>query len=174
MPKNNKRNRSYTKEFKESVLKRLEPPTNESVPELAKELNIAKSTIYQWAKAYNKKNNQGNVPVNNKPSSKWSSEDKFHVVFESYTLTEEELGAYCRRKGVYVDEVKNWRNQCLKANTNFSKDPQKLEEDFKQEQQKNKQLEKELRKKEKALAETAALLVLRKKAAAIWGDPEED
>jgi hypothetical protein len=53
-------------------------------------------------------------------------------------------------------------------------DPKELKDNLKKEQKKSKELEKELREKEKALAETAALLVLRKKARAIWGDPEED
>ena len=57
-----------------------------------------------------------------------------------------ELAGYCRRKGIYVDEVKAWKEQCIKANQG----------------------------KEKALAETAALLVLRKKANAIWGDQKEE
>jgi transposase len=45
---------------------------------------------------------------------------------------------------------------------------------LKEEQKRAKQLEKELQKKEKALAEAATLLLLRKKAQAIWGDDEEE
>ena len=171
MPKENSKNRQYTKEFKELVLRRLEPPLNETVPQISKELGITASTIYQWV---NKNKNQGSISGKNRPSSKWSSEDKFHVVLETYTLTEEELAEYCRRKGLYLGEVKSWREQCLKANTTTTKDPKKLEEELIEEKNKTKVLEKDLRKKEKALAETAALLVLRKKAQAIWGDPEEE
>jgi transposase len=36
------------------------------------------------------------------------------------------------------------------------------------------ELEKELRRKDKALAEAAALLVLQKKVQAIWGDADDD
>ena len=67
-----------------------------------------------------------------------------------------------------------WREQCLKANQSTVEDPKKLRESLKAEKDLNMQLERELRIKEKALAETAALLVLRKKANAILGDPEED
>jgi transposase-like protein len=173
MPKDNKNNKRYSTEFKESVIKRMED-SNESITNISEELNIAKSTMYQWLRDKNKSKNQDAKSYNKKPLSKWKSEDKFHIVLETYTLTEEELGAYCRRKGLYVDDVKNWRNQCLNANTTILKDPQKIENDFKEEQKRTKSLEKELKRKEKALAETAALLVLRKKANAIWGDPEED
>src|SRR5690554_1295696 len=89
-------------------------------------------------------------------------------------LSEIELGEYCRRKGIYVNEVKTWREQCLRANQSTVEDPKKLRESLKAEKALNQQLERELRIKEKALAETAALLVLRKKASAIWGDLEED
>jgi len=168
MSETSKNRRSYTKEFKESVLKRLEPPTDDTVASLSEELAVSRTTIYQWIKAKN--NKEGNP----KSSGRWTSEDKFHVVLETSTLTEQELAAYCRRKGLFVEDVKAWREQCLKANASNTKDPLKLEEDLREEKQRAKSLEKELRRKEKALAETAALLVLQKKAQAIWGDPEED
>jgi transposase len=167
MSKTNKSRRTYAKEFKESVLKRLEPPTNDTITSLSEELDVPRTTIYQWIKA---KQNKAGSPKR----GGWASEDKFHVVLETSTLTEQELAAYCRRKGLFVEEVKAWREQCKKANTSNTKDPVKLEEELKEEKQKSKNLEDELRRKEKALAETAALLVLRKKVQAIWGDPEED
>lgn len=174
MQKNNTKKKQYTKEFKNSVLKRLESPSNESISIISEELGISRSTIYQWLSSNNNKRTKDILPGNNKPSIKWSSEDKFHVVLETSTLTEEELAAYCRRKGLYVDEVKSWREHCLKANRTVLQDPQKIEEELKEEKKRTKALEKDLRIKEKALAETAALLVLRKKAQAIWGDPEDE
>jgi transposase len=164
------KNRSYTKEFKDSVLKRLDE--NETVTSLSDEFNISKSTIYQWVRTHNRK--QKNNSIHLKSKSNWTSEDKFQVVLESSSFTEAELAEYCRRKGIYVDEVKAWREQCLKANETTTEDPKLLKETLKAEKELNKELQRELRHKEKALAETAALLVLRKKANAIWGDPEED
>lgn len=172
MTKNNSK-RIYTKEFKDSILKRLDSPTNETVSSLAEELNISKSTIYQWVRTNNKK--QKNTPINLKSKDNWSSQDKFHVVLETATLSQSELAEYCRRKGIYLEEIKVWKEQCLNANMiSIKEDPEKLKSILKEEQQKNKELQKELRRKEKALAETAALLVLRKKAQAIWGDEEEE
>ncbi len=171
MTKNNKRNKQYTNEFKNSILNRLEQ--NETVASLSEELNISKSTIYQWVRTNNKK--QKNNPINLKSRNNWSSQDKFHVVLETATLSENELAEYCRRKGIYVEEIKSWKEQCLNANMiSIKEDPEKLKSILKEEQQKNKELQRELTRKEKALAETAALLVLRKKAQAIWGDEEEE
>ena len=165
--------RTYTKEFKESILKRLDSPNNESVSSLAEEFNISKSTIYQWVRTNNKK--QKNNQVNLKSKNNWTSEDKFHVVLETATFSENELAEYCRRKGIYLEEIKAWKDQCLNANTvSVKEDSEQLKSNLKEEQKKNKELERELKRKEKALAETAALLVLRKKAQAIWGDEEEE
>ena len=100
MPKNNSENKRYTKEYKESVLKRLEPPTNETIKSLSDKLQIPRTTIYQWKNSSNKRNNS--FENNSKPAGKWSSEDKFHVVLETAMLSEDEIAAYCRRKGLYL------------------------------------------------------------------------
>ena len=167
-----KKKRSYTQEFKYSVLKRLEEPTNDTITSLSNELGVPRPTIYQWIKKAETDNKE--TAINYKSTSKWTSEDKFHVVLETAAFSETELSEYCRRKGIYVDDVKTWRNQCLKANLEEKEDPKELKDSLKEEKEKNKKLQKELRIKEKALAETAALLVLRKKANAIWGDPEDE
>lgn len=166
----NKRNKSYTKEYKESVLKRLEQ--NETVCSLSKELKISKSTIYQWVRTHN--NKRTDYSINLKSKDNWNSEDKFHIVLETSTFSEIELAEYCRRKGIYIDEIKAWRDQCINANKIIVEDPEILKGFLREEKYKVRELQKELRFKEKALAETAALLVLRKKANAIWGDPEEE
>ena len=159
----------YPKKLKDSIFKRLAPPNAEKVPALAKETNIPKGTLYTWRSKIIKSN-----PTSNKKSSKWSSSNKFQAVLETASLSELETAKYCREKGIHVEELKNWIKQCQNANEFKYEDPKELKNNLKKEQKKSKELEKELREKEKALAETAALLVLRKKARAIWGDPEDD
>jgi len=131
-------------------------------------LGVPKTTIYQWTRKNKKTANK------HKSTNNWTSQDKFQAVLETSTLTEREIAEYCRRKGIYLNDIKKWKEQCLKANKSSLEDPAKLKKDLKEEKDKIKELEKELRRKEKALAETAALLVLRKKANAIWGEAEEE
>jgi len=159
----------YSKELKESIFKRLAPPDAAHIPDLSKETNIPTNTLYTWRSKIMKNN-----PTSNKKSSNWSSSDKFQAVLETASLSELETAKYCREKGIHVEELKNWIKQCQNANEFKYEDPKELKNNLKKEQKKSKELEKELREKEKALAETAALLVLRKKARAIWGDPEDD
>jgi hypothetical protein len=86
-------------------------------------------------------------------------------------MNEAELSAYCRRKGLYPEQIAVWKQLCLNANQPL---PKKVSEAIVRRQAKeNKELKAELRRKEKALAETAALLLLKKKAQQIWGDPED-
>lgn len=164
--------KSFSKEYKEKILKRLQPPENKSVKELAEEEDIPKTTIYTWISKARKK---GQLIPNSKPANddKWRSEDKTRIVYETFTLNEEELSQYCRKHGLYTTDIKRWRT-ILESAFNSTKPLKEIEAELKLEKANNTKLQKELGYKEKALAETAALLVLRKKADAIWGDPRED
>ncbi|WP_428355858.1 transposase [Methyloprofundus sp.] len=80
-----------------------------------------------------------------------------------------ELSSYCRENGIYPHHVKEWKSDFLsekQASNSVSRQEQKK---LKQE---NKRLQKELNRKDRALSETAALLVLSKKCQAIWGEKE--
>ncbi len=103
----------------------------------------------------------------------WSSQDKFHAVLETAALSEAERAEYCRQRGLYPEQVQRWRASCEGANDRSDAATKQQSEARKAERQENKELKRELRRKEAALAETAALLTLRKKARAIWGDEDE-
>ena len=163
---------TYTKETKDNILKRLQPPENKSVSEICKEENIHKSTLYAWIAKARK---EGAMIPNSNPSNelKWRTEDKLRIVVETYSLNEEELGQYCRRHGLYASDVKRW-SDALGSSLDGGRPLKEIEFELKAGKETIKKLEKELRYKDKALAETAALLVLKKKADAIWGDLEEE
>ncbi|OPL09572.1 MAG: hypothetical protein AVO33_00320 [delta proteobacterium ML8_F1] len=161
-------NKKYTKEYRKRILESLMPPQNKTVPQVAKEEGINRNTLYTWVKMAREQG--ANIP-NSSPSHqrKWRKEDKFKMVMETYSMNEAELSAYCREHGLYVSEIKEWA-KLLEESLDGKADSAELTA----EKQRNRKLEKELQRKEKALAEAAALLVLRKKVDAIWGDPEED
>jgi transposase len=83
------------------------------------------------------------------------------------------MAEYCRSKGLYVEQVNAWKDACMQANGGVAEQAARLQKELRQKERDYKKLEQELRRKEAALAETAALLVLRKKANAIWGDGED-
>lgn len=163
----------YSAEYKEWVVEQMMPPVNRSVAELAKETGVTPVSLRTWR---DEAREQGKVvPGNGKQTDKWSSADKFRVVLETAPLSEAELSEYCRRKGVQPEQIRQWRTACEQANAKTPGNPGLAQRREEQTAQKRiLDLERELRRKNAALAETAALLVLRKKAEAIWGRDEED
>lgn len=148
------------------------PPENAPVSALARETGITEQTLYTWRR---QAKGQGlAVPGDGKNPEGWSSEDKFAVVLETAPLNAAELAEYCRRKGLYPEQVAEWRAACMGANANAAEHAREQRQHSKEDKRRIKQLEKELQRKEKALAEAAALLVLRKKVQAIWGEQEDD
>lgn len=164
--------RGYSEERKGSVLKKLLPPQNRTVPEVAQEEGISEATLYNWRKAIRE---QGvPVPGTRKPSEHWSAEAKVAVVVETAGMSESELSEYCRGKGLYPEEVKRWRQACIDGNQRAVEQQRESRQQGRDDRKRIKVLEKELRRKDKALAETAALLALRKKLNALWEDDNED
>ena len=162
----------YSNELREAVLKRLLPPNSEPFSRVAAEEGISEQTLRNW---FNKAKSQGLSSDDfDVPADKWSTQDKFLIVVETAGMSEADLAEYARTKGLYVDQIKRWRDACMNANGGVAREAARLSRELKAAERENRKLEKELARKEKALAETAALLVLRKKADAIWGDPEDE
>ena len=164
--------KAYPEERKEALLRRMMPPENAPVSALARETGITEQTLYTWRRQA--KGRGVAVPGDGKNPEGWSSEDKFAVVLEAAALNAAELAEYCRRKGLYPEQIAAWRAACQAANANAAEQAREQRHQSKEDKQRIKQLEKELQRKEKALAEAAALLILRKKAQAVWGDKEDD
>ena len=114
------------------------------------------------------------MPGSGKTSDKWSAEAKLAVVIETASMNESELSEYCREKGLYPEQVREWKAACLCGQLSETERRKQEREQAKKDKKRIKELERELNRKEKALAEAAALLVLRKKLTALWGEKEDD
>ena len=163
---------SYSTERKEAILSKLLPPNNKSVASVAKEEGVSEQTLYNWRKQAKEKGQP--VPGKKTSSDQWSHETKFAVVVETAVLSESELGKYCRGKGLFTEQVKQWKLQCIQGFQSNEQQAKELKQQTKEDKAEIKLLKKDLRFKEKALAETAALLVLRKKLKAFYGEEPED
>jgi len=157
----------YSDERREAILKKLLPPHNRTVEEVAKEEGISAATLYNWRKKARQADRL--LPDQSDDPEGWSSQDKFHAVLETAALSEAERAEYCQQRGLYPEQIQRWRASCEGANDRSEVASKQQNEARKPDRQENKDLKRELRRKEAALAETAALLALRKKARAIWG-----
>ena len=162
----------YSDERREAILKKLLPPYNRSVPEVAREEGVSEQTLYNWLKRCRSKGVP--VPGTQRKTDSWSAEARFAVVVETAPLSEAELSQYCREKGLYPEQIKEWKAACIAGATAQPLQEQKEKQQRKADRKRIRQLERELRRKDKALAETAALLVLRKKLQALYAEEDED
>lgn len=168
----------YTDAIKASVLSKALAPNASGVVELAKEFNIPKATIYTWM--YNMKNKSNNKDRLQQRPKDQSPASKLQAVIDTLGKTEQEQSAYCRTQGFYSNHIEAWKKQILESlgepisspgsfsNTKESKvADQKMQDEVMQ-------LKRDLNRKDKALAELTALLVLKKKADLLWGESEDD
>jgi transposase len=153
----------------------MSPPHRQSVARISEELGIHVITLYKWRKACRL---QGEVvPASEKDPEGWSAADKFTVVLESAGLNATELSAYCRERGLFPEQVERWPQASQDANEKpvlTLKEQKELEKHRAQDQREIKRLKQELHRKEKAMAEAAALLMAAKKIQAFWGEDADD
>jgi transposase-like protein len=160
----------YSDELKASIIVRMLPPQNASVIALAKETGIPKDTLYYWRLKARGRGGAG--PDRARQGGDFSSEEKFAIVLETASLNELELGEYCRRKGLYPEQIANWKKAFIQGSNPAASKAER--EQLQQQARTIKQLQSELHRKDRALAEAAALLVLGKKVQALWGDTEDE
>lgn len=96
------------------------------------------------------------------------------IIIETASLNETEISEYCRRKGLYPDQISSWKSAIKQSLTHKEPVSKATRETFQQQAKTIKQLHSELNRKEKALAEAAALLILEKKIQSIWSKPEDE
>ncbi len=161
----------YSNEFKESTIKKMMPPAPVSVPQLCRETGVSDVTLYKWRKQY--RNKGVAVPAYKSKPEDWAAEDKLAVIIETASFNEMQMNEYCRSKGLFRKQIDQWKVEALSGYQKSAQTKKQQSHHRQEDKKKIKQLERELKRKEKALAETAALLVLSKKCEAIWGVDEE-
>lgn len=154
------------------MVQRMVGPAAMSASRLALEVGVGQPTLSKWLR--DAQGNLGDVkfdsppppPTNPRRPEDWSPEERLQAVLEASGLKDAELGAFLRRKGLHESVLAEWKAAALGALSQQQKkggDSRRVRE-----------LEKELRRKDKALAEAAALLVLQKKVRSLLGDEDDD
>lgn len=155
----------YSAERKSNILKKLLPPHNRPVPEVASEEGISEATLYNWRIAVRE---QGlPVPGSKENTEQWPAEARLAVVVETASMNQSELSEYCRQKGLFPEQVQQWKEEFIHGSMSERERRKQEQKEAKANRRQIKELKRELRRKEKALAETSALLVLRKKLNAL-------
>jgi transposase len=162
----------YSAERKAAVIRKMLPPLSVPVSELVRQEGISDVTLYHWRKQVIARGEK--VSIKEKVGQELSGEAKLAAVVETAPLSEAERSRYCREKGLYPEQVKAWRQACIEGQEAGRRRQQADGARARADQLRIRELERELQRKEKALAEAAALLMLRKKMNALWEDEAVD
>lgn len=158
----------YSEKIKATMIKKLLSNPDLSATSLAKDSGIPQQTLSRWIRESGIIGHEGEIMKEKRPQDR-TAQEKFKAVIDYSKLTVAEQGAYLRSHGLFSAHIESWKKEMLSSLENTQSGKRKKDaKDIK-----INELEKELRIKDKALAETAALLILKKKAQAIWGEVEE-
>ena len=161
----------YNEGFKARMIQRMAGPEGITATALSKEVGIGQPTLSRWLR----ERSVGGM-TDDKPKTRrtWTAAEKLRVVQEASQLESDELGGLLRREGLHETQLKEWV-EAVNVAALASLAPAKRSRSKRTPEQKRiDELEKELTRKEKALAEVTALLVLKKKVQELWGDGDDD
>jgi transposase-like protein len=166
--------RRYSDAFKANIVRRICAPNGPTAYEVSRETGISSSTVYFWVKQAEERTGMTPPEKPKKPRrpQDWTPAEKLKAVMDTLPLSDEELGRYLRQHGLHEEQLVAWRVQCESVlgpvpRATTTKTERRLKKE-------NQRLAKELKRKDAALAETAALLVLSKKFNALWEDEGEN
>lgn len=162
---------SYTQGFKSRMIERITGPEGITAYALSKEVGVSQPTLSRWVR---ERSLSGMKDKSNKKPHKWTAAEKLGVVQESSQLGDEELGIFLRRKGLHATQLKEWTKIVKDAALASLTPPKRSRAKSTPEEKKIRALEKDLNRKDRALAEVTAILALKKKIQELWGDEDDD
>lgn len=156
----------YSAEFIEQALIKVHSRGDRTIKSVAEELGVNFYSIQKWLKIH--RIVRTDVVNSERLPHEWPREERLGALLETHALNEEERNAWCRERGLFPHHLEEWRTAFCTGDPTQPK-PASTQSLSKE----NAKLKKELQRKEKALAEAAALLVLQKKFQALWADEED-
>ena len=157
--------REYTESFRQQALEKVFTRGSNSIRVVAEDLNMSLGTLRNWMKA-DRDSSRATAGLQSKRPQDWSLADRLQILMESHGLDEEALNALCRKKGIFRHHLEQWQAAFTVDGAVDNRSQLRELKDT------NKALKRELNRKEKALAEAAALLVLQKKYQALWEEKD--
>ena len=160
---------AYSEEFKKTMLRKVLVSGGLTIPELSRQIGVSYQSIYNWKTEYQNKGTENpDTPEFLRSPRQWRDGQKFNALLEAAALPEEKLGRWLREKGLRSEHLEVWQEEMKKK-----LDQQKKNQELKEAKKRIKELERELNRKDKALAEMTALVVLKKKLDALYGNGDE-
>ncbi len=143
---------------------RLLPPESAALDVVSREIGVSVDTLERW------RSDSLSRPARERA---WTAAARLEAVITTAAMDEAARSAWCRKHGVYPQQLQQWRDSATQALAE-PEEARASPQETKHDRRRIKELEREVRRKDKALAETAALLVLSKKLEAIFNKGEDE
>ncbi len=164
----------YSQAFKNNMVRKMTGRHAVSANTLSKEVGVSQSSLSKWLREAGKlgaMKNENSSPKQSKSPREWTFTEKLAAVTQAAKLSNDELGTFLRREGLHEAQLRQWIDAVQAALSDMKpKSSKKARADAKR----IRKLEKELDRKDKALAEVTALLVLKKKLDALLGGEDNN
>ena len=165
--------RPYSEKLRQSMAAKILSPGGPSALSLSVQTGISHSSLSSWVSDYKSKGRITMSKLERRPSE-WTRIERFEAIMNSSNLSIPELGEYLRKNGLTTSHLEKWKKEFISGEESRGVGRPSKSDEEKDLQKEIKVLKRDLHRKDKALAETAALLVLKKKADAIWGTVEDE
>jgi transposase-like protein len=161
--------KNYSEDFKKAAIQKLLSPNGPGATKLSKDLGLHLSTLYSWKQKY------ASTQFMKKSNKKeWTPEQMLEAIIKTASMNEQELGEYLRSNGLLSSELEAFKNDFINFKKEKKRGRPQLDPEVVKLRKQEKQLQRELRKTQTALAEQSARIILLKKSHEIWGTNEDD
>jgi transposase len=161
----------HSEGFKARMVARMAGPESISACALAREVGVSQASLSRWLLKARSLRGMSQHEESSKSPRSWTPQEKFRVVVEASRLKPDELGAFLRREGLHEAQLREWMQAAVEGlGASSAPGSQRVKNEDKR---RIRELERELRRKDSALAEVTAILALQKKLRALWGDADD-
>lgn len=159
---------NYTLGFKQNAVKQ-HLASSRSYPQSAVKLGLSQSTLYYWVQKY------ASTQLMTKSNKKeWMPEQMLEAIMKTASMNEQELGEYLRSNGLLSSELEEFKNEFINLKKEKKRGRPQLDPELVKLRKENKKMESDIKRKDRALAEYCARVILLKKSHEIWGTNEDD
>ena len=161
--------KNYSEDFKKAAIQKLLSPNGPGATRLSEDLDLHISTLYSWKQKY-----ASSQLMKKSNKKEWTPEQMLEAIIKTASMSEQELGEYLRSNGLLSSELEAFKSGFINFKKEKKRGRPQLDPELVTLRKENKKMESDIKRKDRALAEYSARVILLKKRHEIWGTNEDD
>ena len=161
--------KNYSEDFKKAAIQKLLSPNGPGATRLSEDLDLHISTLYSWKQKY-----ASSQLMKKSNKKEWTPEQMLEAIIKTASMSEQELGEYLRSNGLLSSELEAFKSDFINLKKEKKRGRPQLDPELVTLRKENKKMESDIKRKDRALAEYSARVILLKKSHEIWGTNEDD